>query len=484
MTGPAAGFLGDDPTAAHTTLHSPVTVPSPRERADLVVIGGGISGLATAWRLRDRKPIVLERAPRFGGNSQGERWGGLEYSVGAAYFAFPPPGSLLVRRFYRPLGLHRLWRQAGPESVLYRGEIVDGFWSGRTDPSRADEFRRVARWFRTVSANGYPDMPPGEWKTLTEAELFRLDRQTFRAALEAANGGGLHPHIEGLLQHYCWSSFGGGIDEISAAAGLNFYCAEFDGMVALPGGNSRVAAELLRGLDDVRANTTVLRVIPRADGVTVVAVDGNGPYAIDARAAVVACPKFVAARIVEGLPETQVAAMRRIRYRAYLVANVLIDAPGPADAMGIYLVPEGKAAVGAFTDFVVAAWAAKGHPERSVLTLYRALPYDGGRTEIIDDASFSRVQGEFAAQVRPVLAALGIAENAVREIRVHRWGHPLPLAEPGRVADGTLAAARATVGGRVFFVEQDDWALPALETCLVRVLEEEQAIRKASTAPA
>ncbi|MFZ5477795.1 MAG: FAD-dependent oxidoreductase [Myxococcota bacterium] len=489
VTGPAAGYLGDDPGGAHPILRDGLVaaeVASPREQVPLVVVGGGVSGLATAWLLRDHAPLVLERADQLGGNAKGEIWGDLAYSVGAAYFAEAPRASLLSRRFYRPLGLDRAWRVAdGDDTVLARGEVRDGFWGGVTDPARKAEFERLAAHFRRVLDEAYPDMPPGEWKVLSDSQLAELDRRSFREELVAAAKGPLHPHVEALLQHYCWSAFGGTLDEVSAAAGLNFYCAEFEGICALPGGNSRVAVELLRGLSvPPRTSTAVARVVPRADGVTVVAVGPEGPYAIDARAVVVACPKFVAARVVSGVPDDQLVAMRRLRYRAYLVANVLLDVPGPDDVLGMYLLPDAvpgevREASAGFTDFVVAAWAKGGDPERSVLTLYRALPYDGGRAELLDDGSFAAVRDAFAAQVAPVLRALGIAEGHVREVRVHRWGHPLPLAEPGLVADGTLALARRPVGGRVFFVNQDDWALPSLETCLVRALEEEGAIRSA-----
>ncbi len=93
----AAEFFGDNPERAHAVLwkaHSKGTaVPVPREIQRVVVVGGGMSGLLAAYYLRDLNPIVLEQSTRFGGNAQAQSWAGIDYSIGAAYFAEPTSGS-------------------------------------------------------------------------------------------------------------------------------------------------------------------------------------------------------------------------------------------------------------------------------------------------------------------------------------------------------------------------------------------------------
>ncbi len=42
----------------------------------------------------------------------------------------------------------------------------------------------------------------------------------------------------------------------------------------------------------------------------------------------------------------------------------------------------------------------------------------------------------------------------------------MPLAAVGLLADGVPEKLRQPFQGRVFFVEQDNWALPAIETAL------------------
>ena len=48
---------------------------------------------------------------------------------------------------------------------------------------------------------------------------------------------------------------------------------------------------------------------------------------IEAKAAIVAAPKFIARRIVEGFPAAQSSAMAQIRYAPYVVVNLVFERP-------------------------------------------------------------------------------------------------------------------------------------------------------------
>src|SRR3954467_12753059 len=62
---------------------------------DVVVIGGGIAGLAAEWRLRHRDVLLLEAGDRLGGRMRSDVRGDYWLNYGA--HLFPAPGSLVDR---------------------------------------------------------------------------------------------------------------------------------------------------------------------------------------------------------------------------------------------------------------------------------------------------------------------------------------------------------------------------------------------------
>jgi DNA-binding transcriptional LysR family regulator len=60
---------------------------------DAVIVGGGIAGLAAAWRLRHRDVLLLEAGDRLGGRMRSDPCG--EYWLNYGAHLFPAPGSLV-----------------------------------------------------------------------------------------------------------------------------------------------------------------------------------------------------------------------------------------------------------------------------------------------------------------------------------------------------------------------------------------------------
>lgn len=491
LTTPGA-FSGDDPRRAHRILWDKQAwlaahggrYPALAERVPLVVVGGGMSGLTTAYLLRRHRPVVLEQAARFGGNARGESWRGMDYAIGAAYFTAPGEGSPLAA-LYAELGVDRLWRRK-PEGhpVALGGRLVADFWRGETAPAtQRRQFRELAAYFRRLydeeGGLRYPQIPADSADA--RAHVDALDRTSFRRHVESRLGRRrLHPHIRTVFEHYCWSSFGASFSEVGAAAGLNFFAAEFGDILVTPGGNAAIAERLHERLDrelppdHLRVGALAANVRAVHGGFEVAYEDAAGVLrCLHARAVVMACPKFAAARLVEGLEPERIEAIRRLRYRSYLVANVLLRRRMGQAPYDLYLLGDGatdgrnvRAAAerqGA-TDVVFGQFV---HPDAaaSVLTLYRPLPYDGARPALLEEAAHARVLGEFEAQVHErILPLLELAGADIAGIRLARWGHALPVAETGLIAGGTVDRLRRPFRDGLFFVQQDNWALPAIET--------------------
>jgi hypothetical protein len=465
--------------------------PAPREEVDVAVVGGGLSGLAAAYMLREYEPVVFDLRSRFGGAAQGEVWNGTQYSLGSAYVITPDAGTFLDD-FYRELRLDQVVRVDGDDAnVELGGKILESIFDvPLQDPELAEAFRRYRQVVELYAGESYPDIPP---PALGDGRLNELDRRTLKEDIERAMGMRVPQPLAGYIQAYCYSSFAAGWEEISAASGWNFLAAEEFGRWVFPGGNAYIARQLFEALarmegnlpggsspKHLRGGCAVIDVrLVAGDRVQVTYVDARGNcHSLLAKRVVMACPKLTAKHIIHDLPaldERKSAAMFALEYRAYAVVNVLLDAPVDLDFYDIYLhmgpgYPSGEAEVeelSRVTDLLNGHFARKKDLGRSVFTLYWPLPFDSGRWTLLHEDGFFNYARSLAPQIRRMLELHRLPESAVKQVRMTRWGHPIPIARPGLIADGVTESLRRPLADRIYFINQDNWALPAVENCLL-----------------
>ena len=94
---------------------------------DVVVIGGGIAGLAAAWRLRHRDVLVLEAGDRLGGRMRSDACG--EYWLNYGAHLFPAPGTL-VDTMARDCGLETVPVTGSMMGLAYKSTLLN---SGRVE---------------------------------------------------------------------------------------------------------------------------------------------------------------------------------------------------------------------------------------------------------------------------------------------------------------------------------------------------------------
>src|SRR5829696_3523308 len=96
---------------------------------DVVVIGGGIAGLAAAWRLRDRDVLLVEAGDRLGGRMRSDVRGDYWLNYGA--HLFPGPGSLV----------DGMARECGLETVPVTGGMMGlAVGSARLERGRVETY--------------------------------------------------------------------------------------------------------------------------------------------------------------------------------------------------------------------------------------------------------------------------------------------------------------------------------------------------------
>jgi len=488
-------FTGDVPERPHSILWDKAEylaktkqmIPPAKEKFPLVIIGGGMSGLGVAYQLRHLKPVILEQATRFGGNSKGESWRGVDYGLGAAYMINPTGANPTVQLF-KELGLSKKFAIKKEEGPVYLNwKRYEHFWEGETAPSAKKQFKKINEYMVALSRSEqgmtfpeYPTYDPAMRKIINN-----LDKVSFLSHLEKVVGGKLHSHIETLMEHYSWSSFATSSKELSAAAGLNFFAGEADEVAVFPGGNAYVAEALLSHLRDelpkkhLRTRCLVFDVTLENDGVLVTFLNQEDKLeTIKAEKLVFSCPKFVVGKLLNGITTDRLNAIGDLRYHSYLVANLLIDKKVGEKHYDLFNLGAGKVGwddLEKYSDLINATDIVNGnfatpHSDKSVLTLYRGIPYDGARPDLYAEDAYPRYRARFEKQVYDeILPAFNIGKSDLVDLRLTRWGHPLPCADVGLVAKGTIDRCFAPIKDRIYFVEQDNWMLPAFETVMAEV---------------
>jgi hypothetical protein len=178
--------------------------------------------------------------------------------------------------------------------------------------------------------------------------------------------------------------------------------------------------------------------------------------------------------------------MEKIQYHPYLVANVCVQGSVSAKFYDAFLLkngisdlknPESTSRNHRITDIVLSNYS-QPDPHHTVLTLYRPLPWKGARAELYAPDSFDKFFAEFKKDIfKEVLPVLNISEKSVKDIRIARWGHPIPVAIPGLLSEGVLEQAHQPIENKIYFVEQDNWALAAIETCAEEALRWSKVIK-------
>jgi hypothetical protein len=168
-------------------------------------------------------------------------------------------------------------------------------------------------------------------------------------------------------------------------------------------------------------------------------------------------------------------AMGEVFTNPYLVVNVLLNAPIALDFYDLFLLEDGMFP---FTDaqienehrpidVVAGNYAAGPNQPRSVLTFYWPRPSGTAVFDILPNTAFEAHAQKLIPHLQRVLDTLGVERSRVHAVRMTRWGHAMPTAYAGFLAKGIPAELRRPYRDTVFFANQDNWALPAFETCLL-----------------
>lgn len=469
--------------------YNQLNVADTGEIFDLLIVGGGLSGLGTAYyftKAKGKRCLILENHAMFGGHCKqneflvkGERLLGPQASND---FGIPANGTQMDELFTE-LKIPRdfAWQKWDGELRIPRDNYshMDGIADKQVDVG----YFFGKRLIRNIFANrleGTPFSDPVKrdlmkWRTATGGnDEKHLDTITYKAYIERELG--LSPEVTKFVEPIVGLICGASPDAVCARAG-HYLVRPMNSpaTISFPGGNTTFARHLVRSLipdsmsgdlsfSDVlnhsidfaaldrkdapariRLNSTVIRVEHEGSGVAVTYEKEGKLYRTRGRAAVVASAGWVNRHTIADLPGDIRAAYDEFRYAPAMSVNValtnwrfLYKLQAPAVR---YFSGEFGWSCNIRQNMVAGAYHPPLHPDKpTVLTFYLGLytpglsPSEQGRLgrEKMLATSYADFERQIRSQMTMLFGDAGFdASKDIAGIILNRWGHARVIQPPG-----------------------------------------------------
>jgi len=352
--GIAGSIVGGSHARGHLLRGGLMPKMERKEKSDVVIVGGGMAGLAAARRLTKlgvEKVVVLELESLAGGASVSGRNAVSAYPWGAHYVPLPGKECVEVIRFFEEMGIITGHDAAGRaiydelslchdphERLFIHGEWVEGLIPlaglGKTDKQQFEAFQaEIERWRSKRGRDGKMAFVLPVDESSRDADFLALDAITM-AKWMGEHGFDCKP-LRWHVDYCCRDDFGGSLDEVSAWAGLHYFAsrsgeaanAERDTVLTWPEGNGHLVKLMLQDAAWLRVDAMALGVQMENGRPQVLALDavtGKG-MKIEARAVMLCAPRFVSRRLLD--PQH---ASADLTYSPWVVTNITLDELPPS----------------------------------------------------------------------------------------------------------------------------------------------------------
>lgn len=413
---------------------------------DVVIVGGGIAGLAAGWRLRHWDTVLLESQGRVGGRVRSERrgqywlnWGGHVYAGGnsstswllndTGVDAVAVPGSLAGLAMNGKLLL-----KGRVESYPLRIPMP---WSSRVGMAKAGAKVgvAVAKYAKIVA------LRPGESEAARQQRVYNfMNDRTFADFV-----GELPEDVEALFKPTVTRS-AADLDEIAAGAGVGYFSLVWGiggGLTqSILGGPSTLTESIAAALADrVQLNAGVDEIVHRKNSVVVRYRQDDQEKEVEARCVVLATPATASHRVAVDLDRDVRDALSKIVYGPYVSAAFLTNETERQVWDDAYAIATPKRSFNVLLNMsnIARGYEHERQPGSSIMTFS---PASLARKlfELDDD----QIRETYLADLDQVLP--NFADKVV-ESEIQRWPTGAPYCFPGR---GKLQPTLTRTSGRVF----------------------------------
>ena len=484
---------------------------------DVVIVGGGIAGLSTAFFILRRRPttriLILDAHKTLGGNSRRDDEPPIPVmaSTGGSYCV--APYAEFQRELYGAVGLRwERYKVAAPFYSYYFDDRTPGIMPGRRGwnvdtygkglhqmPYPPAIVRQIAKCRDEFVAWGKRDGAPTDPADASDPKYDYLSRMSLDEYLTKELR--CDPAVSDFFTRYTIDALGGTTNQVNAHSSISFLGAEFADLFAFPGGNAGLARLLAKwlvrdcisgdpvtstavnwGALDRAQNRVRIRqdsVVVRADEDSVVYHHGGGFHRAKGRAIVLAGGSHTSQHLVAHLSDDA----RRNAWHTWhtvpvIVANVAVRTAAPfVDAgCGYNQYWWGS---GYWADFIIADWATpdRGRRDRpTVLTFFGGNAAGPGVLAAERAKLLNTPFGDYEQSLREDLSRTmaGTAfdfDRDVTAIYLYRWGHGMTMPVVNHIfgtGDRATSPRRVAAAplGRIVFAGQETEGTPSVESAM------------------
>ncbi|HYP50743.1 MAG TPA: FAD-dependent oxidoreductase, partial [Pyrinomonadaceae bacterium] len=322
------------------------------ENKKAVIIGGGIAGLAAAWKFLKNgfeDFVLLELEPRAGGTaSSGESRIG-NYPWGAHYLPVPTKENIELVSLLNEMNLlegadsngnpvvaEQFLCREPEERIFFKGRWYEGLYlrvgASEEDLQQLGRFQKeVDFWvsWRDKQNKRAFTIPVAECST--DSFATELDKISFADWLRNKNFNS--PRLLWWCDYACRDDYGLRLEQTSAWAGLFYFCSRVPGVgeesaafITFPEGNGRFVNFLHDKVKEKsRLNTIAVEIIPNEKGVDVVYLDAEKQIrGLHCEKIIFAAPVFTAKYLIRDFKQNAPGYVREFEHNAWFVANLFL----------------------------------------------------------------------------------------------------------------------------------------------------------------